>query len=418
MIKPTAQERDNPRLNETIHSFSNLTPPASPTKEEYVFQEKGIKSHLSRDGSFTDDGFSEGDKNNVFSFLTCPNRQIDGADDGGQHHVNYRTALHSNERQPLHSSSMETLQEQLGHIHSVEKRDSESSYLDIFQASIRLSDLCSDSNSEVRETEAFSMRIAGQGKGSSKRLSPLPIRRRPIRNAPAQARHPVTKLQRSHTSSDRFVAQRSIADDVTISFKIGKPMDKLSDAERIMRSQSAGPDPFSSYVPHIVPLARARTRSPNPNMLGERRISPNSIGVLGLQQYNNISLRQVSGGAVWHVGGPGAVTDPRIGVYSGRGGLLKSGTNAPLYGNLFTSRADAASVLDAHERRIALAASLDQSRRIVELSSEPDKKTTSATHCHISAAEDTVWRNNEWIREGNIKSLFIYLMEYISALTV
>ena len=406
VIRSTTKKRDTLRFNEDDRGLSSVTPPASPIKEKRFTQEKQITSILSENESASDTELSDTDEENNSLLPSHPDQQVDGADYAATYPAKHKQICRSDELQPLNLSTTKPLSGRTEHDSSVGYHDLEAPYSVIHTNLNRFSEICLHDTNETQNTTATPASVTRPRKDSGKPLSSLPVRRRPIQTAPAKGGYCTMKFQCSRTSPDRFIAQRSQPNDVITSFKVGKSTDKLSDAERITRSQNAGPDPFSSHIPQIIPLNRTRTRPSNPNVMHERRISPNNIGILGLHQFNSISQRQISSGTIWHVGGPGAATDSRIGVSNGRGGLLRSGTNAPLYGNLFTSRADATSVLDAHERRIALAVSLDQSRRVVESSRNPDSNVKVIAHGQASIAEETVWRDNEWIREGNTKGLF------------
>jgi hypothetical protein len=54
-----------------------------------------------------------------------------------------------------------------------------------------------------------------------------------------------------------------------------------------------------------------------------------------------------------------------MGISNGRGGILGSGTNAPLYKSMFLSRADPEAELEAYECRLALAFDVDQGDRVL-----------------------------------------------------
>jgi hypothetical protein len=117
-----------------------------------------------------------------------------------------------------------------------------------------------------------------------------------------------------------------------------------------------------------------------------------------------LGVRLVSAGAVWNIGGPSAVSDTVVGVSTGRGRMLGSGTNAPLYKSAFLNRADPEAELEAYERRLALALDVDQTDRILQHSSSP----ASQTPPHSAAASQAkhVWRDGAWIRDGVKSRLF------------
>ena len=359
---------------------SLLTPPVSPTKEKINSQERQIEIDYQEHVPRTNDESSGTVEDIQLLYQGNSIEQLDGADVRAEQNFS---------SEPCYLSQRET-----------PKAKGNTVPKDTLN-------LCSDDDSITQERENSSVQTFSSKTQNSRPLTSLPLSRRPMLTTPIQGRRCLTHLQRSYTSPDRFVAQRSPPDDdMVTSFKVGKSTEKLSDAEKITRSQSASPDPFSTHIPHIEPLSQTHVRAPTSNLVHDRRVSPNSIGMLGLHQFNDVPQRQVSSGTVWCVGGPGAVTDSRIGVSDGRGGLLRRGTNAPLYGNLFTSRADAASVLNTHERRIALAANLDQSRRVIAVNNSLGDSAQIVATSQFPVAEKTVWRNNEWAVEGSIKRMF------------
>jgi hypothetical protein len=111
-----------------------------------------------------------------------------------------------------------------------------------------------------------------------------------------------------------------------------------------------------------------------------------------------LGVRQISAGAVWNVGGPSAVGNTVVGVSTGRGRMLGSGTNAPLYKSAFLNRADPEAELEAYERRLALALDVDQTDRIFQHSSSP--LTQSPPHDGAASQAKHVWRDGAWIKDG------------------
>lgn len=119
--------------------------------------------------------------------------------------------------------------------------------------------------------------------------------------------------------------------------------------------------------------------------------------------FNNNSFplgaRQVSAGAVWNVGGPSAVSDTVVGVSTGRGGILGTGTNAPLYKSAFLKQADPDAELDAYERRLALALDVDQIDRVFHHSPAPPSGQIQVSGGVASHAIHA-WRDGAWVKDG------------------
>ena len=106
---------------------------------------------------------------------------------------------------------------------------------------------------------------------------------------------------------------------------------------------------------------------------------------------------QISVGTVWRVGG---VAPVGAGVSNGRGGLIGSGTNAPLYTTSFSAtRPKAQQQLEKHEGRLAEALNLDRVSRVLEfrdLSSSPPKPLTPKGKL-AELESKTAWNGTEWV---------------------
>ena len=139
-------------------------------------------------------------------------------------------------------------------------------------------------------------------------------------------------------------------------------------SRRLRRSGRLNDELRNLRETHSVMTGRANIHIRGTNPAVTRRSSPET--------------RQVSVGAVWNVGGPSAASDTVVGVSNGRGGLLGSGTNAPLYTSMFLSRSDPEAELEAYEQRLALALDVDQTDRVLEHSPAPCSPTSV---CHNRA---------------------------------
>ena len=99
---------------------------------------------------------------------------------------------------------------------------------------------------------------------------------------------------------------------------------------------------------------------------------------------------------MWRVGG---LAPAIFGVPNGRGGLLGSGTNAPLYTTSFSAaRPRAEEELENHENRLAEALDLDRVSRILEFrdfSTSPRKPLTSKER-QAELESKTTWTGTEW----------------------
>jgi hypothetical protein len=213
---------------------------------------------------------------------------------------------------------------------------------------------------------------------------------------------------------DRFIAARTTSQSPRESFEISRPADKLVGSERVLRSNSGTSDPFSRHVPRNPLRNTGRPRSlASPPRTGSN--GPHNVLGVGRAPVTSVN-RQVSNGAVWHVGGAGALGESVAGVANGHNGLLASGTNAPLYSSKFLARIDSSSELEVHERRLALALDLDPSSRILSHLASDSSQQISPTKSDSPSSLDQrshknvksrVWKNNEWVREGSVARLFL-----------
>ena len=124
-----------------------------------------------------------------------------------------------------------------------------------------------------------------------------------------------------------------------------------------------------------------------------------------------IQNRTASAGAIWNVGGGLAnpPTSPIRAVYDGRGGLIRSGTNAPMYSSSFTDT----SVVDDDnddplEGRLAAALEFDQTNRLLNIPITPGR-TRMSTSIPYGLKRQTAfpevrtkWVNGEWTRAGSL----------------
>ena len=108
----------------------------------------------------------------------------------------------------------------------------------------------------------------------------------------------------------------------------------------------------------------------------------------------------MSVGTVWRVGG----LAPISGVPDGRGRLVGSGTNAPLYTTSFSiARPKAQDDKDKHESRLAEALELDRVGRVLEFREQSSlllEPITTGKNKGSEIETKTAWRGTEWIMGG------------------
>jgi hypothetical protein len=201
-----------------------------------------------------------------------------------------------------------------------------------------------------------------------------------------------TRTPTTPTNPDRFIPTRA-ADLQTAreSFLLSKSPDRLSPPEKLARNNGFGPDPFSNSIPTPPRTPRA-SRDP-------------ALAINNLRRGTLTSgPRQISNGAVWNVGGAAALGDSVTGVSNGRGGMLASGTNAPLYTSNFLSRTESSAEVEMYERRLAAALELDVSARTFHFTGRNTTSTTSPCSDLNSSPTTSLarmWQDGTWIKPGD-----------------
>jgi len=231
-----------------------------------------------------------------------------------------------------------------------------------------------------------------------------------VGNASSPSRNvtgPRTPRTPRRNSADRFIPSSTNRESLVL----GRHPDRLTRPEKLARTLSAGPDPFSPNVPRT-PVARRVGSSPPTAGGSSSRTSPPTN--LRRSSLTSPGPRRSSRGSVWEIGGAPVLGDSVAGVSNGRGGLLASGTNAPLYSSNFLSRRDSAAELDVHERRIAMALELDTASRVFQYSSTPGTPTTPDSGYGSSPERRTpmslmqrVWKDSQWEKPGAATSIRI-----------
>lgn len=202
---------------------------------------------------------------------------------------------------------------------------------------------------------------------------------------------------------DRFISSRRPPNPTRESFELNKPAERSIVENSLEGMSNARVDPFGARLRRSVRLndelrhlRETHTVLTGRANLNRRRTNP-SLRRGSLTLWN----REVSAGAVWNVGGSSIVNDTVVGVPNGRGGLLGSGTNAPLYTSMFLSRPDPEAALEVYEQRLALALDIDQIDRILDHST-PTSPLTATPNSTPSPTRGSahVWRDSAWIKDG------------------
>lgn len=253
---------------------------------------------------------------------------------------------------------------------------------------------------------------------STVNLSRLSLRGSRRASAPSQARSPNTPSHSRRLSvPDRFIPGRPLSTNLNQEFRLAKSPQQLSPEERATRHRTPGSDPFrqdlrrpTNRVQTSIPT---RTRAVNP-----ARANTTPAGVHPGD--GGPTARRQSQGSVWNIGNVASAPEGVVPVHDGRGGLLGSGTNAPLHTARFLTKTDALRELEVYERRLALAFEVDQTTRILgslalpELTNASSNTGISSPHspspmrCRQPVA-GVEWRDSQWSQEGSPSSSATHL---------
>lgn len=253
--------------------------------------------------------------------------------------------------------------------------------------------------------------------------SPLPARLRPFpircSSSPLRSSQWVTRggtLQSPRRgqacSPDRYIACRRPPAVTRESFELNRPAKRL---ETTHSGRGRGADPFSRRLRRSARLNDElhSLRETHSLIIGRTSAQRRNATLVHRRSPSASSPRQISAGAVWNVGGPSAVSDTVIAVSTGRGGMLGSGTNAPLYTSTFLNRADPEAELEAYEHRLAIALDVDQTGRVLQHSPSPSSNHNRKQGGTTPHPKHT-WRDGAWIKDGVILRLFNGLPKHLS----
>lgn len=140
------------------------------------------------------------------------------------------------------------------------------------------------------------------------------------------------------------------------------------------------------------------------------RSSPGSKRNSSYLAKSMLTISQVSTGTVWTVGG---LAPPSVAIPDGRGRLISSGTNAPLYTTSFSSsKPKIEEDRERHEGRLARALDLDRCQRIYDFK-HPESPSEARSirlkkRRNMNLDNQTTWKGTEWVKEGKQRSLFTY----------
>ena len=201
-------------------------------------------------------------------------------------------------------------------------------------------------------------------------------------------------------SPDRFIPQRPLHVDTRQSYQATKPPVLLQGRERNDRRRDNTINPFRSVSEsRSQSITRQRNAHNAYNLRPPHYVPAFVYGRDATLAHVDATpaartLRQISDG-FWTVGGRLSLQHGQLhGIPSGSGGLLASGTTAPLHTAAFLDQATPDDKVLAHERRLALALNIDQASRVLLQSI-----TRNVPISHPSLERSPFdWRDGNWTR--------------------
>ena len=212
-------------------------------------------------------------------------------------------------------------------------------------------------------------------------------------------------------SPDRYTSSRFLPQEPSSSFRLSKSPHRLSPSEKLIRSNSASPDPFGSLlVPRLRNPANITRPTNDVQSLRSRSRIAGTANVLSLpQDALALQVRQASAGAIWNVGGNSqmAYAGPIRSISNGRGGFVSSGSNAPLYTSQFFDSDTLDQDMEQFEGRLAAALEIDQTSRVLQFTKPiaPARSVSTGVigtkRKNLYVQPRTRWMNGEWTPEGS-----------------
>ncbi|KAJ5297448.1 hypothetical protein N7508_007697 [Penicillium antarcticum] len=198
-------------------------------------------------------------------------------------------------------------------------------------------------------------------------------------------------------SPDRFIPKRDFAESSSAAFRVAKHPLRLSPREKLLRRCPPGNDPFLPPNTRRLPIV---SRPQQPTRLQQvPRQRPNLVNGIAFSGSNipDATLRQVSAGAVWNVGGASAVRGGPLSTAPGDTSIATGhGPAAPNYVARFLPKKPTPDEEERHESRLALALDIDPITRLLGTTQPCFEVPLSPASLHYERLSPFVWKDSAW----------------------
>ena len=248
-------------------------------------------------------------------------------------------------------------------------------------------------------------------------LNPVPL---PALRYPADSHYDIPQTPKKRLTSigilpstpkrspDRYISNRFSPQEPSKTFRLSKSPEQLSVPEKLLRNNSATPDPFGPL--RLPRLRDVRTTHTDQSLPAANPRPPGPIGTTNITTLTNPSFtqnRQTSAGGVWNIGSAhlGPQNGPIRSISDGRGGFIGGGSNAPMYSSQFVDDDNSDQDVDRMEARLAAALEIDQTSRILDISRSPASPRSASTGMIGTKRKRpyveprTQWRYGNWMQE-------------------
>ncbi|OQE96518.1 hypothetical protein PENNAL_c0001G03673 [Penicillium nalgiovense] len=177
---------------------------------------------------------------------------------------------------------------------------------------------------------------------------------------------PVPHSKENRVSSPkRGRSRRDFVEPTSTTFRVAKHPQRLSPQERLLRRLPPGDDPFLSSIPRRRYAANRPQQPTRLHQIPHQRPRLVTEGNITDDNATHESLRHVSSGAVWNVGGASAVlgSSPNAAPNNTPTTSTNGSSTAPVFVARFLPRKPKYSEQEIHESRLALALGIDPTTR-------------------------------------------------------